>query len=300
MYSFSAINNEKIMTYDFVPQNELFITYKKYISLTREEREKFKNIVIQISLGDAESAAMPIFASLSDRKICISGNALQTKMFVEDYFDELTLNNISYFSYDIVDTWDKFHSLIRLGVSDVFIGNELAFSYEKLLTQARKNNIKLRIYPNVAQNGDLEYGLSAIKSFFIRPEDIGLYENDDTIICFFGPEDRQRVLYDIYSKHRWLGDLKDLIIGFDTSIDNTRIPPMFGTTRFNCGKACSYDKCLTCEKIEVFANELEKTPIAFNYPKIKEEIDELRRDKALMQFESRRNKNTSDEILNQE
>jgi hypothetical protein len=103
-----------------------------------------------------------------------------------------------------------------------------------------------------------------MSSFFIRPEDLKYYENYIDIIEFFGPLDRQDVLFKIYTDRKWLGDLGVLIIGLEESLKNTVFLECFGAVRSGCEKRCSYSKsCNICNRFlsidktieEVFKNE---------------------------------------------
>ena len=109
-----------------------------------------------------------------------------------------------------------------------------------------EKNIKVRAYANVAQSSSLLDNMNTITSFFIRPEDIKYYENHLDVVEFFGPVEKQDVLYEIYTKGKWLGNLKDLIIGLQDSINNNVIIGCFGVVRMRCNKHCNYSQCNIC------------------------------------------------------
>ena len=96
------------------------------------------------------------------------------------------------------------------------------------------------------------------KYFYIRPEDVSVYEPYVDYFEFFGKLDRQAVLYKIYKEGQWLGSLNELIGGLKNEIPNVCIVPYFGTARVGCGKRCSYNKsCEVCSNIKNLAKVLE-------------------------------------------
>lgn len=142
-------------------------------------------------------------------------------------------------------------------VCDMYIVGDLAFDIEKVSNYLHKNNINVRVYPNICQGSfpDNEQG------FYIRPDDLELYSSYIDIVEFAGPLDRQPVLYEIYKDGTWSGDLNDLILNLNYSVDNKSILPCFGPCRLNCKKKCLFDECNLCEMTFDTANELIKKEI---------------------------------------
>lgn len=173
--------------------------------------------------------------------------------------------NLPYFFNCLVDKWDMLMHLRNYHITDIYIGNELGFELKEVAKLCKQRNIKVRVFPNVAQKS--VRSVYDLKSFFIRPEDIDLYEPYVDVCEFFGPADRYDVLYTIYTHKEWRGNLKELIIGLHPSIYSNHIAPIFGEQRINCGKRCYKGKCLVCEKILSLATTLEKTPLEFEVTK---------------------------------
>ena len=74
---------------------------------------------------------------------------------------------LPHFYNEIITTWDKFKGFLSLKVTDIIIGEEIAVSAKILSTNAKKNHISLRFFPNVCQSSwDEEKTLT---TFFIRP-----------------------------------------------------------------------------------------------------------------------------------
>ena len=105
--------------------------------------------------------------------------------------------------------------------------------------------------------------MDTITAFFIRPEDLILYEPHIDVVEFFGPIDRQRVLHEIYTNGKWLGKLSDIIIGLHSDIDNQSIAPRFAEARIKCRKKCNQENCNLCYTVEKFAKALDNTGFRF-------------------------------------
>ena len=160
-----------------------------------------------------------------------------------------------------VDNLDTLRYLIDLGVSDVYIANEMGFNLKKVSEFCHNNGVKVRVYPNVAQSGINTYTMDSITKFFIRPDDISAYEEYVDVFEFFGNLVSQDVLYDIYSDGRWQGDLNDLILDLNKEINCMNLFPDFGEHRIKCEKRCMIDKCNYCMIADSFAKELKKKDI---------------------------------------
>lgn len=180
----------------------------------------------------------------------------------------------NFFFSDRVTTWETLRTFISLGVTELYITEQLGFELDKVSQIAHKNNIKVRVFPNIAQR-NTKY-TPALKTFFIRPEDIELYEPFvDVFDLFYYNEQKQQqnVLFDIYSKDKkWFGKLNELIIGFDSDLDNKYVIPRFAEKRIKCGRQCfKGGSCRMCDEIEKLSKTLEKAGITVRFDNIKEE-----------------------------
>lgn len=154
------------------------------------------------------------------------------------------------FYYNIyVNNWDSLLALKELGVSDIIIVEELGFELDKI--KKILDNINIRCFPNVAQkNKEFEYDLG-IKTFFIRPEDLNIYSEYIDIIEFYGKEDREDILFDIYKEEKWLGKLNEIIIDLKSDINSMYIIPRFAEKRIKCNRECLKGGiCQMCNRIE--------------------------------------------------
>lgn len=60
----------------------------------------------------------------------------------------------------------------------------------------------------------------------------------------------ENVILNIYKELKtWNGELKEIIIGIESPIDNRNIIPTFSTYRIECEKKCNKNKCEICKHI---------------------------------------------------
>lgn len=197
---------------------------------------------------------------------------IQLPFYNQKFIEELKDTDLKYFFKAAVNSWDKFTGLMSQNVSDIYITDELAFELDKVAEIAHKNNIKVRIYPNVAQSRWDK--LSDILKFFIRPEDIEMYEPYVDVCEFYGDKAQQiDTYYKIYQEDKkWFGDLQEIIIGLDSKIDSRYIIPRFAEKRIKCGKDClKGGKCEMCKRILDLSEQLENAHLIVQIDKEKEE-----------------------------
>lgn len=186
----------------------------------------------------------------------------------EKYIAPLKEAGIDYFFFNLADSWIKLRYLIQLGVSDVYITEALGFDLERASDFAHKNGAKVRTYPNVAQE---EIPIYDIYSFFIRPEDIPIYENYIDVCEFFWKTkiSEQPVYYKIYAiDKKWFGELQEIIVGLKQSIDSRYIVKQFAETRCHCKQRClSGGTCRMCDRVLDLAGTLKKVGIIIDNSK---------------------------------
>lgn len=177
-------------------------------------------------------------------------------------------NEIPFFVNKLVNSVDEFVYYLSLGVSDIYIVEELGFNLRNLKTISE--GVQIRCFANVAQS--VVAGEKGITSFFIRPEDVTHYEGFVDVIEFFGPIDRQSVLYEIYNSEEWNGKISDLIIGLNVNISNMLINN-FGHFRVGCNKKCNFGKCNLCKTRVELAELLQRKVDELNDSRVDEETD---------------------------
>lgn len=148
----------------------------------------------------------------------------------------------------IVTNFDELEYIIRIGAKQVYLSEEICFDLKRAKRVCDRHGVTIRAFPNVAQ-GSVRSG-PAHKKFFIRPEDVEFYSQYIDTLEFWGPLDRQEMILNIYKDKYWFGDLKDLILGLNLSIDSMRILPTFATLRANCNRKCTKGGfCSACDSV---------------------------------------------------
>lgn len=176
------------------------------------------------------------------------------------------------FYFDVVvRDWETFNTFISAGVSDIFLVEQMMFEIQDASTAAHKAGVRVRTFPNIAQRRYDE--TVSIKCFFIRPEDIDLYEGlVDVMEIYTIEEINQDVVWEIYKEDKiWWGPLKEIIIGLDNEIDGRYIIPRFGERRLKCNRKCfkGYN-CDVCPTVETLGKNLQKAGLLIQYDKEKE------------------------------
>lgn len=254
--------------------DEIIIKYThetdELIKFAQEEINENQRLVVDLNEFNTEeklSDSLKIFiAAMEVHKNFALKTTIEDKNIV-DYAE----SNIPFFVMETVDCWDELTHQIGLGVSDVYIVNEFGFYLPKISQYCHDMGVKVRAYPNVAQSRTSAPNINSFTKFFIRPEDIFIYEEMIDTFEFFGPLDKQPVLYDIYSQERWLGKLNEIILGLDNEIDNMTIAPYFGESRRACEKRCAYGRCNVCNSIASLAAVLESKNIKMKKKAIRHE-----------------------------
>ena len=166
---------------------------------------------------------------------------------------ELYRTETPFFFNTMCNTRTQVHHMAGMGVSDIYVCGELGFELKPVKEYCAKHNINVRVYPNFS---DIEGACG----FFIRPEDIKLYE-EYVDICEFYTEDvesseagsivRQDVLYEIYTKGRWNGFLHNIIYGLEEEIYNPTLVTSFGVARKVCRRDCLLNEnmCHICPTV---------------------------------------------------
>lgn len=179
-----------------------------------------------------------------------------------DQFDFITIlndNDIPYFFKERIDTIDKVNTCLGLGVSDIYICNELAFSIGEIAKYIHSFGVNIRMYPNITQTSTPISFENSITKFFIRPDDVPFYEGLVDVLEFYDYKiENHAVMLEIYSDQRWLGSLDDIIIDFPEKINNSTILPNFGERRINCKKRCGHGKCALCDRVLDFVKIAEE------------------------------------------
>lgn len=177
-------------------------------------------------------------------------------------------NGIPFYFLEFIRNWDILNGYVSLGVSDVFIVEELGFELDAVYAITSKANVSIRVFPNVAQSG--WDNTDALKKFFIRPEDIDLYGQYVDVCEFFGNTERINTTYEIYAKDKeWFGNLNELIISFNRKLDSRALVDIFSARRIKCGKKCMKGKpCNICDRAADLASTIRENGFILEHTKV--------------------------------
>lgn len=161
----------------------------------------------------------------------------------------------AYLRFPVAD-WESFTNLKELGVSDIYIDGPLGFQCNDI--KSSKVEVKIRVSPTVSPNASLSNSANE-NTFFIRPEDLSLYEEVIDIIDFSETDqEKEDILFSIYKRGIFNFDLKELIQTLNMSVPNLFINPEFAKFRLNCGQRCKAPGrvCHSCETQFILTNKI--------------------------------------------
>ena len=238
--------------------DEVIIKYNEInLHVVKFAQEKAKNVRLVLNVSEYKDDIEDTLDIIKQVASVHPAVAILLSLSQADFGKKLQDAGIRFFYDKIAETWDELLSLVYAGVSDIYVGSELGFEIKDVASVCHSRNIRVRVYPNVAQTSAPFQNLPVITSFFIRPEDLKLYEDYVDIIQFFGPLDRQRVLHQIYDRGSWMGKVSEIIIGGqELTLLNEAITSRFGAARLNCKKKCNQHKCELCNNAKIFAEAL--------------------------------------------
>lgn len=231
---------------------EVIIKYKKSmeenINIVNEYNEFRVVFLVDSSTIDEKNIDELILLSNSYKYLTFCAGDFYTAELLRENGLPMFLDRKS-----VATTFDALVRYCELGVTDVYVGGQLGFSLDKVKYITEKYGVKTRVIPNLAQfsggNGYIDIAsVDAITAFWIRPEDIDMYEGLIDVIEFAGDDKVQEVFFSIYAvDHSFTGNLKNLIGGM-SSLSNKSLPKEFTEFRIDCDKKCLFDRCHKCYK----------------------------------------------------
>lgn len=153
------------------------------------------------------------------------------------------------------------YGLMKYNPTDMYICEDLGFSLDKVSEILHKNNIKVRVFPNICQSSFNE--TDSLRTFFIRPEDIDIYSIFVDVFELIADENTQQILYKVYKQQKWFGPIKEIIPSFKGELDGRYILDSFGKIRSKCGKKCLFkpESCSICDRFIDLAETLKKNDL---------------------------------------
>ena len=259
-----------------VPFNQSMDFFKRLI-----DRKRIHQNRIILSIEDSaefyenQDIYIPILEELKEKHNlnCAVRFDLYSQKFV-DLYATFREKELPFFFRTYVRDWEVFHGLIGVGVSDLYIVESLAFELNLLGPVARAKGISIRVFANVCQSSWSDS--DSLKSFFIRPEDVDIYDPYVDVIEFFEGDIPMNTLFKIYAiDKKWFGDLSMIITGLEESLDSRRVLPHFALTRVKCGKRClKGNPCKLCERVVSAAKVFEENNLILKRDAVFEDLEE--------------------------
>lgn len=192
------------------------------------------------------------------------------EIYMKDYdFSTIDITSgqrkIDYFYNFAVETFEQLDRLLYTTVSDIYITNSLAFDMVRVKKKLDNCELppKLRVYPNICQSFWSDE--MSIRTFFIRPEDVPLYEDYVDVMEIYAETIPQKAKADVYLKiyyhdKTWMGNLKEYLINCKEDINNFYMFKDFGQRRLDCRKRCvSEGRCTFCNDQNEYIKLMEVT-----------------------------------------
>ena len=247
--------------------DEFIINYTKKNDALIDFLEKFKDKRINLTIEERLTyLELKVLKTISDS---YPNLVLRFESYDSEAIDDIVECGIPFFFGNRVNNWDEFLGLIALGVTDTHVVEDICFELDKVSTIAHNEGVQLRAYPNVAQSSWRD--TPEIKKFWIRPEDISIYEQYIDVCEFFGGDQQISTLLKIYKEDKkWFGLLNEIIIGIKSDLDSRFIVPNFAEKRVRCKKECLRGgKCQMCERIVSLSKTLKEANLIVDTDKNK-------------------------------
>lgn len=161
--------------------------------------------------------------------------------------ETLQENNIPFFRESPCLNWEELNFLVAKGVSDINISGPLGFELSKVkrVLDISGRKVQVRATANLVVNESVY--TDTLVGFYIRPEDVSVYEGYIDVLEFEGLE-HQDTFYTIYAeKGAFIGNLNQCIYNIREQVDNKGLILLFGERRRDCGRQClSGGRCNRC------------------------------------------------------
>lgn len=253
--------------------DEIIYTYNDNIvnDITKAEWKDTQRIIVDVSAEDDEEDGDAILPILRMCKKIHPNITIYLGTWQTNLTQKLKEIDYSFFFLNTANTADEVYALIKKGASDVYITESLAFNIVKIGTYCKDKGINVRIIPNVAQyKAGYKADIEDPYKFFVRPEDVDLYEPYADVFEIKAPTDKLSIIYEIYRNKQWMGDLGRLITGFSEPFYNSGLVPYFGPERLKCGQRCMQEKCNLCQQMKELAAKFKYNDLMLKRAKDKE------------------------------
>lgn len=231
--------------------NILFFQSKNKIEKLIEFVQEYPEKKINISFPEG------VNISIVDSINAVSNN-IYIRLKASDLMAVKDLKNKNikfFFDYDVpVTNYTNLDAFIRLGVSDIYIADDLCYNMKELSHYCQEKNVKIRFCLNHIPSTSFDKDINPRSPIF-RPEDIKeLNKYIDVFEFDCGkPYDWTKfdVLYRTWfvNKH-WHGALFEINEDIGINFHNDAVYPSLNKVKMNCGRRCNQRISNHCKKCD--------------------------------------------------
>lgn len=171
---------------------------------------------------------------------------------------ELKKNNIKFFFDSAISAYNysMLESLLSLGISQLYISDDLCYNMDEVIKTVREKNVKLRCILNRIPSTALDKGINE-KSMIYRPEDLPLLDKYFSCFEFDCGEPYDLAKFDVlfrtfFRKGKWNGNLQELNPDVAFRFDDRFIIPEYTVNKLNCERRCCSHYNNGCKKCKQF------------------------------------------------
>lgn len=213
-------------------------------------------------LIDVDSDELSVYVDLLKEYADID-NAI---LLIDASADSVTLcKDIPFIFREHARNWDQLRELASYNPYSIYVVEDLGFDLKAVSAFLHQQGIQVRCYPNIAQSARYfdKMIINPFQHFWIRPEDVHMYEGLVDTFEFYHEADRMETLFRIYAiEKKWSGKLRELITGLYSDVDNRCLIARPHNT-LSCQKRCMRDPegCQICKHWQELAKALEEAKI---------------------------------------
>lgn len=176
-----------------------------------------------------------------------------------------------------VSTYCQLDEMINLGVSDVYIADDLTYNLQEVSDYCHTHNVNMRLVLNRIPLTTFDKGKS-VKSPIYRPQDTDVLSHYFDVFEFDCGDPYDWNKFDVYVKAyclncQWHGNLAELNqdIMLEGGFPNDSLIPNYTDYKMNCERVCNVNinnHCRKCEQFFEIGKEFKDKGAVFRYETI--------------------------------
>lgn len=243
--------------------NKLEGKIKEYNILFRTDDSSLEDLIQFITLPFIERVNIQ-FTNKINIKIIQTVNNIKDCLYVRvmpehwPQISELQDNKIRFFLDGSmpVSTYTQLAEAFDLGVSDIYIADDLNYNLDDVSKICKEKNIQMRLILNRIPATTLTKG-SDVKSPIYRPQDMDILEKYFNVFEFDCDDpynwNEFNVLFKAFFINKyWHGDLSELNHDIQIDFPNDQIMLNYSFSKMNCGRRCDSRASNKCKKCQQF------------------------------------------------